>query len=227
MVSDGKRGRTKRGITALVLMGLGFVEGCMSSPDARYVYQDGEFGVIGIPRNSPYGIKKYDVQARELMTRHFPDGFEVVRAEEVVEGERILDTAIKKELETEPGLNAFNQMIKIGKLVRSSSLAEKDTTHITESRIIYRRKRDGKATGADGFASVANQAPSLYLDPDEITRKVDEEALLMAKKLEGGKDPRKEKSSEGKLEEKKTLTADVKVKDDNVSKASATVPSNP
>ncbi len=53
MVSDGKRGRTKRGITALVLVGLGFVEGCMSSPDARYVYQDGEFGVIGIPWNSP------------------------------------------------------------------------------------------------------------------------------------------------------------------------------
>ncbi len=172
-------------------------------------------------------MKKYDVQARELMTRHFPDGFEVVRAEEVVEGERTLDTAIEKELETEPGLNAFNQMIKIGKLVRRSSLAEKDTTHITDSRIIYHRKRDGKSTGADGFASLANQAPSLYLDPNEITRKVDEEALLMAKKLEGGKDPRKEKSSEGKLEEKKTLTADVKVKDDNVSKASATVPSNP
>ncbi len=224
MRSDGKHGRTGRGIAALVLVGFGFVEGCMSSPDARYVYQDGEFGVIGIPQNSPYGMKKYDIQARELMTRHFPDGFEIVRAEEVVEGERTLDTAIKKELETEPGLNAFNQMIKIGKLVRSSSLAEKDTTHITESRIIYRRKRDGKSTGADGFASLANQAPSLYLDPNEITRKVDKEALLLAKKLEADKDSHKDKSQDGKSDEKKTRVADAKVKDDSVSKAAATSP---
>ncbi len=77
--------------------------GCQSVPDARYVYQDGEFGVIGIPRNSPYGRKDYNLQARELMTRHFPEGYEIVRAEEVVEGERTLDTAIKKELATEPG----------------------------------------------------------------------------------------------------------------------------
>jgi len=161
-------------------VGLSFVEGgwgCISSPDARYVYQDGEFGVVGIPRNSPCGRKNYDVQARELMTRHFPEGFEIVRAEEVVEGERTLGTAIKKNLETEPSLTAFNRMLKIGKFARGTSLDEKDVTHITESRIIYRRKRDGKSTGSDGFANLANLVPSLYLDPNEVARRMDNPAI--------------------------------------------------
>ena len=225
-LKDSSGGRL-RGFAAIVLVGVSFVEGaggCMSSPDARYVYQDGEFGVVGIPRNSPYGRKNCDIQARELMTRHFPEGFEIVRAEEVVEGERTLDTAIKKDLETEPGLTAFNQILKIGKFARSTSLDEKDVTHITESRIIYRRKRDGKATGSDGFANLANQTPSLYLDPNEVARRMDKEALLVAKRLEADKDSHKEKSSTGKTDEKKIEVAETKSKDDGVLKASGSTP---
>src|SRR5437764_1002735 len=85
---------------AIVLMGLlPSVSGCMSQPDARYIYQDGEFGVIGIPQNSPFGKKDYRKQAEELMLRHFPEGHEIVRAEEVVEGQRVLDKSQKSEIE--------------------------------------------------------------------------------------------------------------------------------
>ena len=199
---------------------VGLASGCMTSPDARYVYQDGEFGVIGIPRNTPYGRKDYNLQARELMNRHFPEGYEVVRAEEVVEGERTLDTAIKKELASEPGLTAFNQMLKIGKFAHSSSVDEKDVTHITESRIIYRRKAPGPAAGLDGFARLANQAPSLYLDPNEIARKMDREAMMVAKKIEVGKDSHQVKTPAGNPDDKKTEVAEAKPKDDGVQKAS-------
>src|SRR3954463_4399482 len=85
--------------------------GCMSQPAARYIYQDGEFGVIGIPQNSPYGKKDYRRQAEELMARHFPEGHEIVRAEEVVEGQRVLDKSRKSEFETDPSFSALNQKI--------------------------------------------------------------------------------------------------------------------
>ncbi len=158
--------------------------GCMSSPDARYVYQDGEYGVIGIPRNTSIGKKDYREQALALMTRHFPEGFEIVRAEEVVEGERTLDTARKVELDSEPGVAAFNQMLKVGKFAKSTSLDQKDSVKITESRIIYRRKPDGKSTGHDGFTAVANLSPEFYIDPNVEARKELKEGTLLAKKDE-------------------------------------------
>ena len=91
-------GRTQSLGLAVAMLGL-TVSGCMTPPDARYVYQDGQYGVIGIPRNTSLGKKDYRAQAYELMARHFPEGFEIVRAEEVVEGERTLDTARKVELD--------------------------------------------------------------------------------------------------------------------------------
>lgn len=194
--------------------------GCATPPDARYVYQDGEYGVIGVPRNSPYGRRDYDHQARELMTRHFPGGYEIVRAEEVVAGERTLDKAIKKELDTEPGFSAFNQMLKLGKFARSSSIDEKDVTHITESRIIYRRKPSGAAAGLDGFTLIANQAPSLYLDPNDLARKLDRQAMMVASKLE----PDKGKPVDSKADAKKSQVADAKPRDDTLVKTSTPAP---
>ena len=224
MYPSSARGRNLVGSVLLVLAGVTAGPGCMSSPDARYVYQDGEFGVIGIPRNSPYGRKDYNLQAHELMTKHFPEGFEIVRAEEVVEGERTLDTAIKKELETEPGLTAFSQMVKLGKFAHSSAIDEKDVTHITESRIIYRRKIEGQVAGSDGFARLATQAPSLYLDPNEMMRKVDKEAMLVAKKIEGDKELHKDKLADPKVDDQKTMLASKKGTDDGVVKASNPAP---
>jgi hypothetical protein len=174
-------GNSRVRLSAYAVLCLGVI-GCMSPPDARYVYQDGQFGVIGIPRNTSLGKKDYRSQAHELMARHFPEGYEIVRAEEVIEGERTLDTARKIELDSEPGVAALNQMIKVGKFAKMSSSDQKDSVKITESRILYRRKPDGPPTGHDGFTAVANLAPSLYLDPNEDVRKGVKEALLLVQK---------------------------------------------
>lgn len=144
--------------------------GCRSQPDARYIYQDGEFGVIGIPQNSPYGRKDYRKQAEELMARHFPDGHEIVRAEEVVEGQRVLDKSKKSEFETDPAINALNQKIDFGKLAQTTSTQQKDSLPILESRIIYKRKTADTRGGANGFSTVATLVPELYLDPNEMAR---------------------------------------------------------
>ena len=169
-------------IATMVLGWLGFAGlGCTSAPVARYVYQDGTYGVIGIPRNSPLGKTNFLEEAHLLMTQHFPQGYEIVRAEEVVEGERILDTAIKKELEGDPGVLALNQMLRVGKFARSSSLDQKDTIHITESRIIYKRKDPDKPSSLPGFASSAKLTPEFYLDPNDLARH-DLKEMLAGKK---------------------------------------------
>ena len=182
--------------SALAVVCLGLA-GCMATPDARYVYQDGQFGVIGIPRNTSMGKKDYREQAHELMIRHFPEGYEVVRAEEVVEGERTLDTARKIELDSEPAVAALNQMIKVGKFAKSESLDQKDSLKITESRIIYRRKADGKPTGHDGFAKLTDVTPEFYIDPNQEVRKALKEGLFLVKK----------DAAAAKLDEKKLADA--------------------
>jgi len=151
-------------------------------PDARYVYQDGEFGVIGIPKNTMYGKKDFLKQAHELMARHFPDGYEIVRAEEVIEGERILDTGKKTEFETEPTLTALNQMIKLGKLDQVTSLQQKDELPIFESRIIYKRKTSDVPQGANGFSALATVTPRFYIDPNETARYKVNQMIVDAKK---------------------------------------------
>jgi hypothetical protein len=156
---------------SIVLMGLLLgVSGCMSQPDARYIYQDGEFGVIGIPQNSPFGKKDYRKQADELMIRHFPDGHEIVRAEEVVEGQRVLDKSQKSEIETDPMISALNQRINLGKIAKATSTQQKDSLPILESRILYKRKVPTGPQGTSGFSAVATLKPELYLDPNEMAR---------------------------------------------------------
>jgi len=152
-----------------VLLAAAFA-GCKSQPDARYIYQDGEFGVIGIPQNSPYGRKDYRKQAEELMARHFPEGHEIVRAEEVVEGQRVLDKSRKSEFETDPAISALNQRINLGKIAQTTSTQQKDSLPILESRIIYRRKSATGPQGTNGFSAVATLAPQLYLDPNDMAR---------------------------------------------------------
>jgi hypothetical protein len=146
------------------------IAGCRSQPDARYIYQDGEFGVIGIPQNSPFGKKDYLKQAEELMIRHFPDGHEIVRAEEVVEGQRVLDKSKKSEFETDPAISALNQRINFGKIAQTTATMQKDSLPILESRILYKRKTEKGPNGLNGFAAVATSVPKLYLDPNEMAR---------------------------------------------------------
>jgi hypothetical protein len=144
--------------------------GCRNQPHARYIYQDGEFGVIGIPQNSPYGKKDYRKQAEELMARHFPGGHEIVRAEEVVEGQRVLDKSRRSEFETDPSISALNQRISLGKIEQMTSTQQKDSLPILESRIIYKRKSATGPQGLEGYSAVATVKPELYLDPNEMAR---------------------------------------------------------
>ncbi|WP_422923549.1 hypothetical protein [Singulisphaera sp. PoT] len=167
----------------------GALSGCASQPDARYVYQDGEFGVIGIPRNTMYGNKDFLKQAHEMMSKHFPDGYEIVRAEEVVEGERVLDKGRKTEFQTEPTLSALNQMIKLGKLDQVTSLQQKDQIPILESRIIYKRKSADTPQGANGFSAMASVTPRFYIDPNETARCHANQTIADARKgIHPGKD---------------------------------------
>lgn len=144
--------------------------GCSMQPNARYIYQDGEFGVIGIPQNTLFGLKDYRHQAETMMRAHFPDGHEIVRAEEVVEGQRVLDKSRKSEFETDPTISALNQKIDLGKIAQTVTTQQKDSLPILESRIIYRRRTPEGPGGANGFSAVATLTPELYLDPNEMAR---------------------------------------------------------
>ena len=144
--------------------------GCKSPQNARYIYQDGEFGVIGVPLNSPLGPKDYKKQIDQLMSEHFPDGFEIIRAEEVVEGQRVFDKSRKSEIETDPSINALNQKIQLGKLAQTTTSAQKDLLPILESRIIYKRRTPEGPKGANGFAFSAKVIPEFYLDPNQMAR---------------------------------------------------------
>ncbi len=162
--------RPRLGFLALAVVWLG-VSGCVQPPVARYVYQDGEFGVVAIPVNTSLDRVNWRSQAEALMARHFPEGYEIVRAEEVNEGERTLDVGKKTELETDPSVRAWDQMIKLGKLNRSTSFEEKEKLQVRECRIIYKR-RSAQTVGSHGeFSALAALSPPFYLDPNELTRR--------------------------------------------------------
>jgi hypothetical protein len=156
--------------------------GCYSPMVARYIYQDGEFGVVGIPVNNYQKRLDFRGQAESLMARHFPEGYEIVRAEEVNEGERIRDVGRKTELETEPAVAVLNQIIRLGSLSRTTSFAEKDKLQVRECRIIYKRKSIHTPGRNGQFASVTSLAPPLYIDPNEVMRhQIKTGAELLAK----------------------------------------------
>jgi len=167
-------------------VGLGLLwlasSGCTSQPTARYVYQDGEYGVVAIPVNTYLMKADYRAQAENLMARHFPEGYEIVRAEEVNEGERILELGRKTDFATEPNLSALNQMIKLGKLERSTSFEEKDKLQVRESRIIYKKRSVNAPGQLTQFSAMATLSPPLYLDPNEMMRRQETLAKASLKK---------------------------------------------
>ena len=188
----------KRGLPQAVSLGclLLTATGCYTPMVARYIYQDGEYGVVGIPVNSYQKRLNFRAQAEELMSRHFPQGYEIVRAEEVNEGERIRDVGRKTEIETEPAVAVLNQIIRLGSLNRTTSFAEKDKLQVRECRIIY-KKKSIHAPGRTGqFASITSLAPPLYIDPNEIMRhQIKTSAELLAK---GDLLPKNKKLNDGR-----------------------------
>ena len=72
----------------LVLLSVAALSGCAQTDGVRYVYQDRDFGVIGMPENTNHWPTYYRTHGEKLMNTHFPEGHEIVRAEEVIQGER-------------------------------------------------------------------------------------------------------------------------------------------
>ena len=140
--------------------------GCAGTQGVRYVYQDGNFGVVGMPENTDRFPSHYRHKAEQLMEEHFPDGHEIVRAEEVIEGERTQKVEGSRTAEVSP--QGGTSFINIAKLGRTSSRSTADTTKIKECRIIYRRI--GSPEVPSGFVSAADPTPTQYIDPNAFER---------------------------------------------------------
>ncbi|WP_435021883.1 hypothetical protein TA3x_002610 [Tundrisphaera sp. TA3] len=141
--------------------------GCASTMGVRYVYQDGDYGVVGMPENSNVWPTYYRKQADKLMAAHFPEGHEIVRAEEVVEGSRTLKLEGSRTAEMSPAIATAG--LKVAKLGGTSSRVQADTTKITESRIIY--KRAGGPVRPNSYADAPGLTPTFYLDPNAAERR--------------------------------------------------------
>ena len=106
-----------------------------------------------------------------LMARHFPEWDVIVRADEVIEGQRTVDLGDRTEIDAEPNFVALDQRIKLGKMGRTTSYEERDQLQIQEARIIYQKKSAHTKCGISQFAAVASLTPRLYIDPDEVVRR--------------------------------------------------------
>jgi hypothetical protein len=150
----------------LVALFVTFSSGCATTGTVRYVYQDGTFGVIGMPENTNRWPTYYHRKAEKMMGEHFPDGYEIVRAEEVTEGSRTLKIDHSKTAEVSPEVPA--EILKIAKFGRTASRSQADTVKIKECRMIYRRT-DHPREGL--FSSDIECTPTRYIDPNEVERK--------------------------------------------------------
>jgi hypothetical protein len=140
--------------------------GCATRGTVRYVYQDGTFGVIGMPENTNRWPTYYHRKAEKMMAEHFPDGYEIVRAEEVTEGSRTLKIDRSKTAEVTPQVPA--EILKIAKFGRTASRSQADVVKIKECRMIYRRTDH---PGTRLFSSDMECSPTRYIDPNEAERK--------------------------------------------------------
>jgi hypothetical protein len=140
--------------------------GCATTGTVRYVYQDGTFGVIGMPENTDRWPTHYRRHAEKMMEQHFPEGYEIVRAEEVTEGSRTLKIDRSKTAEVSPEIPA--EILKIAKFGRTASRSQADVVKIKECRIIYRRTDH---PGQKHFSSDVECTPTRYLDPNDAERK--------------------------------------------------------
>jgi hypothetical protein len=152
-------------ITIVVVLA-GLSTGCAMDQSVRYVYQDRDFGVVGMPENTDRWPTHYRRRAEKLMADHFPEGHEIVRAEEVAQGTRTLKIEGSRTAEIAPQVPA--EILSIAKLGRSASRSQADVVDIKECRIIYRRAPRRRA---DAFATDAEVTPAQYVDPNKTDRK--------------------------------------------------------
>ncbi len=140
--------------------------GCATTQSVRYVYQDRDYGVIGMPENTNRWPTHFHRKAEKMMGQHFPEGYEIVRAEEVTEGSRTLKIEGSKTAEISPQIPA--EILKIAKLGRTSSRSQADIVKIKECRIIYRRTDHSEE---NAFSPDVECTPTRYLDPNDAERK--------------------------------------------------------
>lgn len=148
------------------VLGMGSL-GCAGMGEVRYVYQDGQSGVIGIPENTSRWPTYYRKHAEEMMAKHFPEGYEIVRAEEVVEGSRTLTVNGTRAAELDA--KAPSHFVSLGKLGGTSTRTQLDNLKIKECRIVY-KKKGGPGAPADHYADQASWTPTTYIDPNAQAR---------------------------------------------------------
>ena len=83
----------------------------------------------------------------------------------------------KTQIETEPNVSALNQMIRLGKLDQTTSFEQKDKIMVRECRIIYKRKSAGSPLATGQFTAMSLVNPRFYIDPNEMVRRQNAEAL--------------------------------------------------
>jgi hypothetical protein len=165
---------------SLTLLLLASLSGCAQTNGVRYVYQDRDFGVIGMPENTDCSPTHYRSQGEKLMDAHFPEGHEIVRAEEVIEGERTLKVEGSKSVAVSPQISkSVFQFVKLG---HSASRSQAETVKVKECRIIYRRAGFAQPKGYCGTATLT---PTLYVDPNAVERRKLIEAAKETTKPQG------------------------------------------
>jgi hypothetical protein len=122
--------------------------------------------VIGMPENTDRWPTHYRRHGEKLMDAHFPEGHEIVRAEEVVEGERTRKVEGSKSAEVSSQVS--KSVLRLVKLGHSASHSEAETVKATECRIIYRRTDCEKPKG---YSKAPTLTPSLYVDPNVAERR--------------------------------------------------------
>lgn len=174
-VKEDQDMRPNASLAAVLSLLLGVSSGCSRNPTARYVYRDGNHGVIGLTNNTESTRR----QAERLMIQHFPDGYDIVREEEI-------DTGSRKSDQTTGASSKFTPNSAIAKLIvgeGSASTEAKsnfvDNLKLHEARIIYRNR---KSMSQAGFASIASITPEMYVDPNRGLRDQDGEGLLATAK---------------------------------------------
>jgi hypothetical protein len=150
----------------LALFLVAALNGCGETQGVRYVYQDSEFGVIGMPENTDRWPTHYRRQGEKLMDAHFPGGHEIVRAEEVIEGERTLKVEGSKSAEVSPQIS--KSLMRVGKLGRSASRSQAETVKVKECRILYTRANSAKPKG---YSQATALTPTFYVDPNALERR--------------------------------------------------------
>jgi hypothetical protein len=142
------------------------LSGCAQTHGVRYVYQDRDFGVVGMPENTDSWPTYYRRRGEKLMDAHFSEGYEIVRAEEVIEGERTLKVEGANSAEISPQIS--KSVLRLLKVGHSASRSEAETVKVKECRIIYRR---ASPTKPKGYAGAATLTPTLYVDPNVAERR--------------------------------------------------------